>query len=76
MTQRSKRLEKFLSDALGWETHSERWKCTSCLHSTGYNAAFCECCGKKMKLDNSDRKTVEADLEEAIKYALGERKKL
>ena len=75
MTTRARRLEKFLRMNLDWETRAEATRCENylCESLLRMNAKFCHICGEpapKPKLD----KTVIAELESAIVYALKEKK--
>ena len=75
ITERSKRLEKYLSDELGWATEFNRWRCSNkakCHHIVYVECNFCSYCGSKMKKEK-DNDTLH-QLEEAISFALGEKK--
>ena len=73
VTKRSKRLEFFLSNELGWETQISRWSCitSGCSFRTYKLLNFCSNCGTKMPKEQDDMGE-EDELELAIAFALGE----
>jgi hypothetical protein len=73
-TKRAKRLERYLSEELGWDTKSGRYECASegCLHTSFSFQNFCPDCGYKMPTKRKGSGMVFDELEQAIAYALEE----
>jgi uncharacterized paraquat-inducible protein A len=77
MTTRAKRLEKYLSETLGWDTEGPATVriCESCYCTTYVPLhKFCGVCGFKLPKYKSNTPESVAELEAAIAYALGEKK--
>ena len=73
MTKRAEKLGKYLEEKLGWTVYDTTYECKDC----GYELFavvrnYCPECGGSNIKRNSSKKEVNEQLEEAIKYALGE----
>ena len=72
-TKRAKRMEKYLSERLGWETKSGAKVCSKgCGFEHFSSLNFCANCGGQMVRDKHRDAETFSQLEEAIAYALGE----
>lgn len=69
MTDRARRLGRYLENNLGWEIQDNRAECGCGVVS--YGAKFCRECGKKLPKPPKKKETYES-LELAISYALNE----
>lgn len=72
-TKRAKRLEKYLSETLGWTTFEETKICPNCKNTFYDGSEFCSQCGAKLKNNNDGLKELLEELEDAIQYALEEK---
>lgn len=73
MSKRAKRLEKYLSEHLGWETDGAIICDAGCEGYVG-SGKFCQKCGSKTKQEDSSE-TIK-QLEGALKWTLSSRKHL
>lgn len=75
-TLRAKRLERYLSEILGWETNGQEFKCGGCGKLYFHHENYCSDCGAAISKNPSDTAAVFEELESAIAYALGEKTSL
>jgi hypothetical protein len=70
VTKRARKLEKFLSEELGWETGVGRSICESNPKHVSYSGdPFCSKCGSKTRKENA-RQEVLQELEAALNFAV------
>jgi predicted amidophosphoribosyltransferase len=73
MTKRAERLGKFLENE-GWSVYENMKVCVKCKSQTSTFNSYCGRCGGKLVADASHRKTVNDQMEKAIKYVIGKSK--
>lgn len=75
-TRRSKRLERYLRNELGWSTTEYKRQCPKCAWKfDSIYSTYCTDCGSKLgKPKDESRGAIYTDIENALKYALEEEK--
>jgi hypothetical protein len=70
MTERAKKLGKYLEEELGWTIYENRHECSK--GHINYGGKFCSECGTKLKIIKDT--FADDQLEWAIKHILGKKK--